>query len=460
MANLLPATILNAERQEVASANLAGKVLGLYFSAHWCPPCRGFTPRLVEWFANFKKSNPHAQELELVFVSSDKDQTAFDEYHGEMNFHAVPFANREAKAALSNKFGVRGIPTLVFLDAQGEVINKDGRSIIMEDPTAAGFPWTPKSLSELLGHAFVDNKGQKFSRADLAGKYLGLYFSAHWCGPCRGFTPQLVSLYNKLKAQGKPFEIIFLSWDSDPQEFQEYFAEMPWLSVDGDAATRQSDLSSHFEVSGIPTLVILDPELKTVVADAVESVRDDADAEDFPWAPKAVKSLTYSSAPMIHGGVGCDGCQGPVIGLRFKCTVCPDYDLCGSCESKGLHSEHAKEQRWQRVRNDGPFLLVSTDGSKAQIVAAIAAATPAAEAEAAKPSPALRLLLSKNPADTDVLPAVRAMGQLTEAEVLAIVDVRQNMKYVAADQALTADNINRFVHAYLSGSLQGVNVRT
>ena len=30
---------------------MAGKqALALYFSAHWCPPCRGFTPQLAEWY--------------------------------------------------------------------------------------------------------------------------------------------------------------------------------------------------------------------------------------------------------------------------------------------------------------------------------------------------------------------------------------------------------------------------
>ncbi|XP_039509680.1 sequestosome-1 [Pimephales promelas] len=45
--------------------------------------------------------------------------------------------------------------------------------------------------------------------------------------------------------------------------------------------------------------------------------------------------------PLVHPGVTCDGCEGPVPGTRFKCTVCPDYDLCSSCQGRGLHKEHA-----------------------------------------------------------------------------------------------------------------------
>uniref|UniRef100_A0A7M4F014 Sequestosome 1 n=1 Tax=Crocodylus porosus TaxID=8502 RepID=A0A7M4F014_CROPO len=43
---------------------------------------------------------------------------------------------------------------------------------------------------------------------------------------------------------------------------------------------------------------------------------------------------------VVHPNVICDGCEGPVVGARFKCTVCPDYDLCSTCEGKGLHKEH------------------------------------------------------------------------------------------------------------------------
>ncbi|XP_038626765.1 sequestosome-1 [Tachyglossus aculeatus] len=43
---------------------------------------------------------------------------------------------------------------------------------------------------------------------------------------------------------------------------------------------------------------------------------------------------------MVHPNVTCDGCQGPVVGTRFKCSICPDYDLCSTCEAKGIHKEH------------------------------------------------------------------------------------------------------------------------
>lgn len=45
---------------------------------------------------------------------------------------------------------------------------------------------------------------------------------------------------------------------------------------------------------------------------------------------------------MVHPNVICDGCNGPVVGTRYKCSVCPDYDLCSVCEGKGLHQGHTK----------------------------------------------------------------------------------------------------------------------
>lgn len=104
------------------------KVVALYFSAHWCPPCRSFTPGLAGALA----SNSFPQ-LAVVFVSSDRDPASFMSYYNEMPWLAVPYESVQ-RQMLGGTFQVRGIPSLVILDAQtGRQISADGRSDVMNN---------------------------------------------------------------------------------------------------------------------------------------------------------------------------------------------------------------------------------------------------------------------------------------------------------------------------------------
>jgi nucleoredoxin len=162
------------------------KFVLLYFSAHWCPPCRKFTPKLVEWYNEYSE----AQNFECVFVSGDETQESFDDYYKDMPWLALPFENRDLETELSAKFGIKGIPTLLVLGPDGEVITDKGRAGVELKP--AEIPWAPilKKSSSVLDalRLFGDltrADGSTLSVESLVGKPFALYFSASWCPPVR-----------------------------------------------------------------------------------------------------------------------------------------------------------------------------------------------------------------------------------------------------------------------------------
>ena len=81
---------------------------------------------------------------------------------------------------------------------------------------------------ELLGHAADGSVSHVPAVQALAGKHIALYFSAHWCPPCRGFTPILAEVYGKISSS-RDFEVVFCSSDRDARQFQARRPCMQWL---------------------------------------------------------------------------------------------------------------------------------------------------------------------------------------------------------------------------------------
>jgi len=139
-------------------------------------------------------------------------------------------------------------------------------------------------LPGLLGEQLVDRSKSRVAVGDLQGKKVGIYFSAHWCPPCRAFTPRLVQVYEELRSTGKPFEIVFVSSDRDEASMLDYMreAKMPWLAVPfGDP--RIARLKAHFGIRGIPTLVVVDDGGRTVTTDGRSAVATDGAAAFDRW---------------------------------------------------------------------------------------------------------------------------------------------------------------------------------
>jgi nucleoredoxin len=125
--------------------------IGIYFSAHWYrDPCftnsfqvrsmqvsrkcllidRKFTPELVKTYNELKQSGA---AFDIVFVSSDRNEKQFNEYFSEMPWKAV--TDKNIKANLQSKYKLKGIPTLIIIDNQGNTISVDGRTLVNADPS-------------------------------------------------------------------------------------------------------------------------------------------------------------------------------------------------------------------------------------------------------------------------------------------------------------------------------------
>ena len=136
MQELVPGNLIDLKGNEVSTDDIGGKIIGLYFSAGWCPPCRSFSPILK----NFRDENK--DDFEVVMVSADrslKEQLTYMQ-DGKMEWPALPAQSFEA-SNLYSKFNVRGIPTLLIVSPNGKVISTNGRAEVTQNANTILSTW-------------------------------------------------------------------------------------------------------------------------------------------------------------------------------------------------------------------------------------------------------------------------------------------------------------------------------
>jgi hypothetical protein len=100
---------------------------------------------LVEWYKKDLKN----KGLEVIFVSSDRDEAAFNDYFKDMPWLALDFSDRDLKDKISKSCKVQGIPSLVIFDGEFNTITTEGRSALAGDPEGREIPWHPKPVKNL-----------------------------------------------------------------------------------------------------------------------------------------------------------------------------------------------------------------------------------------------------------------------------------------------------------------------
>jgi len=327
---------------------LAGKgVVMLYFSAHWCPPCRRFTPMLIGLYNKLKEQSV---SVELVFCSLDNEEKDYKEYISDMPWLCMPFESKLSKK-MATKYKASGIPHLVVVDgSNGNIITMNGTSEVGSDAKGENFPWKPKTMSEIWPDQILAPKAaaqNAIESASLKDKYLMLYFSAHWCPPCRAFTPKLSKAYEKMKAERDDFELVFVSSDKDEGAFNEYYDEMTFCALPFNLRDTKGELSTKFKVQGIPKLIMLGPVGddgdRPLVNGNVRSFIEEEDLGEFPFDEKPYGSiddmeLNEHKCVVIFNENGDDDEQEQVktAAKEIAAKVGDDIKICWSLGGSGL----------------------------------------------------------------------------------------------------------------------------
>ena len=145
-----------------------------------------------------------------------------------------------------------------------------------------------KTGLDILPKKLDSKKGEVDIKEAINNDLIGIYFSAHWCPPCRRFTPMLATCYEEWKKDEKIIEIIFASFDRSDDEFTQYYKEMPWLAIPRSESSSIAELKKLYGANSIPRLIILDKTGKIIDSSAQETVYNENEDAILKWTKKEV----------------------------------------------------------------------------------------------------------------------------------------------------------------------------
>ena len=134
-------------------AAFAGKVVLVDFWATWCGPCVAEIPNMIEQYEKY-----HDKGFEVVGISLDEDKAEVEKFVAENKIPwPILFAGKGWQDPTAQFYGISGIPQLVLIGRDGNVITLDVRG---------------EKLGEKLGELFKGTAGTNAGQ-DAAGKDAG-----------------------------------------------------------------------------------------------------------------------------------------------------------------------------------------------------------------------------------------------------------------------------------------------
>ena len=115
-------------------ADYKGSGLAVNFWATWCAPCVKEMPQLNRLNALLKGSG-----VQVLTISEDRKGIALAKNFHEVNKLDDLEVLADPKGALMRKFAVRGLPTTILLDADGQIKGRVTGAAEWDTPEVVGF---------------------------------------------------------------------------------------------------------------------------------------------------------------------------------------------------------------------------------------------------------------------------------------------------------------------------------
>jgi hypothetical protein len=124
---------------------------------------------------------------------------------------------------------------------------------------------------------------------------------------------------------------------------------------DEDSSDEEACVPSITPATAAPPHSLETRDIAAILRDIVPQIVEGVSSNILNKLPSAAPP---TSSGVQHPNVVCDGCQGYVYGVRYKCCMCPDFDFCETCEARDAHDP---THVFLKIRRPGIFSHVTVE---------------------------------------------------------------------------------------------------
>lgn len=222
---------------------------------------------LQQWAMNIFFENTY----KIMEMAESGDTIGAQALGAEMTQQIVDHCHEVYQEHKSDAIGVQALGLMMDFIEKDEFIAlyEEGGNAVKNDASIGGYYEHLKSLPEEAVITLLDN-GEIFQEPGAfedyvgAGKYTLVDFWASWCGPCRAETPFVVAAFEKYRDKGLVVIGVPVNdkLDATKKAMQDLGIHYPQVL---DPSLR---LAEQFNITGIPHIILFDPE-GNIVADGL-----------------------------------------------------------------------------------------------------------------------------------------------------------------------------------------------